>query len=152
MENLVEYFSSLAGLVVLNVIIINWITTFFKIKKGWVKQLLTWVMSVGEAIVGFIFSLGLFVVFTTLPAWEGWTFTVLTGLAVGLVANGIYDIPLTQKLLDAIISLIKIIRHLIKGIGNFPYFVIAVYRNPVVQITCCNCFDPLSQFCEWSCD
>lgn len=114
MENLVEYFSSLAGLVALNVIIMNWITTFFKIKKGWVKQVLTWVMSVGEAVVGFIFSLGLFALYTTLPAWEGWTFTVLTGLAVGLVANGIYDIPLTQKLLDAIISLIKIIVDLFK--------------------------------------
>lgn len=114
MENFAEYFASLTGLVALNVLIMNWVLTFFKIKKNWLKQFLTWVLSIGEAVVGFIFSLGLFVEFTALPLWEGWTFTILTGLGVGLIANGIYDIPAVRQLLDAIIALIKIIADLFK--------------------------------------
>ena len=114
MENLMEYFGSLAGLVALNVIVMNWVLVLFKISKNWLKQLLRWIVSVAEAIVGFVFSLGLFVKLTALPAWEGWLFTVLIGLGIGLVANGIYDIPVVRKLLESLLSLIKLIADMLK--------------------------------------
>ena len=56
------------------------------------KQIVSWVIAVGGACLGFVLQLGFFADFGTTDMWQGWVMTGLTGICAGLAANGIYDI------------------------------------------------------------
>lgn len=101
------YFSSLGGLSALNVLITDWIVKVCKVQKGWVKQLISWIVPVVLSVLGFCLGLGLFAGYGALTAWTGWVYTILTGVGVGLISNGLYDISGVQKALDWITDLIK---------------------------------------------
>jgi len=115
-----QYFGTLTGLVALIVLIINWIIKFIEllkkspIEKKWVKQVISWVISIAVAIVGFVFSLGLFEPFHLLPEWQGWLYTIIYGFFIGLCANGFFNIPGVEKVLDAIMTLIQFVLDLLK--------------------------------------
>lgn len=108
MASFVEIFATIATMVGVVTLVTNWIVELFKANGTW-KQVIAWVLSVVLAVVGMFGGYGLFEAFTTLPVWEGWTFTVLTGLGVGLASNGLYDVPYVQKLLESIMFIIKMI-------------------------------------------
>lgn len=101
------YFSSLGGLSALNVLVTDWIVKVCKVQKGWVKQLISWIVPVVLSVLGFCLGLGLFAGYGALTAWTGWVYTILTGFGVGLISNGLYDISGVQKALDWITDLIK---------------------------------------------
>jgi uncharacterized membrane protein len=101
------YFSSLGGLSALNVLITDWLVKVCKVQKGWVKQLISWIVPVVVSVLGFCLGLGLFAGYGALTAWTGWVYTILTGVGVGLISNGLYDISGVQKALDWITDLIK---------------------------------------------
>ena len=44
--NFAESFGTFSGLAALNVVIVNLITTYFKIKKGWIKQVISWIIPI----------------------------------------------------------------------------------------------------------
>lgn len=108
MTSFVEIFATIAAMVGAVTLVTNWIVELFKANGTW-KQIIAWVLSILISVVGMIGGYGMFEVFTTLPVWEGWTFTVLTGLGVGLASNGLYDVPYVQKLLESIMFIIKTI-------------------------------------------
>jgi hypothetical protein len=49
----------------------------------------------------------MFAQFEGLGEWQGWVYTVLVGLGMGLTSNGIFDIELVKSLLNAIHNLFK---------------------------------------------
>ena len=105
--NFAESFGTFSGLAALNVVIVNLITTYFKIKKGWIKQVISWLIPIVISIIGFVLNIGLFESYTSLVEWQGWLYTVLTGLGIGLTSNGIFDISFVKNLLNNLNTLIN---------------------------------------------
>lgn len=99
MVNINDYFGSLGLMASLVAIITGYLNThvsFLKNANGTVKQIVSWVISILVVFIGQLKSVGMVAETSTL--W-----TAITGVAVGLVANGIFDI----KLVQAILSFIK---------------------------------------------
>jgi hypothetical protein len=99
MLNINEYFGSLSLMASLVAIITGYLNThvpFLKNANGTWKQIISWVISIVVVFIGQLKSVGM--VAETSALWTG-----ITGVAVGLVANGIFDI----KIVQAILSFIK---------------------------------------------
>lgn len=92
-----NYFVSLVALVPLVVLISDFLKRWLKIDKTWVKQVTAWVVSVLLCLVGMWFDLGMFETFKIGT-------TLAYGVAVGLVANGVFDVGFVQTLLDLILK------------------------------------------------
>jgi hypothetical protein len=90
--DLAPYFGSLLALAGLVTLVTGWLKTHLLKLDGWKAQVLTWVISVALAFVGQWKGLGLFS--ETDVLW-----TVLNGLGVGLVANGVYSVEIVQSIL-----------------------------------------------------
>lgn len=90
-----QYFVNIGALASAVVIV----TEFFKkinfiaIAPSWVKQILSWAVAIAGSFIGSYFNLGVFANLTT-------TYIIIYGLAVGLIANGIFDFALVQALLN----------------------------------------------------
>lgn len=69
------------------------ITQGFKITKGWLKQLISWVIGSGLSCAAWGLK---FIIFGE-PIWLG---VICLCLVVGLAANGIYDIPFIKTFID----------------------------------------------------
>lgn len=95
MIDLSPYFATLAGMAGLVVLVTGWINTNIFKWDGWKAQLLSWVVSIGLAFAGSWKGLGLFA--ETDVLW-----TILNGLGVGLIANGIYSADLVKTILEFI--------------------------------------------------
>lgn len=96
--NIVEFFESLgliAGLVTIITGYLNTHISFLKEASGTAKQLVSWVVSLGVVFIGQAKGVGLLAGTDTL--W-----TIITGIAVGLIANGIFDVKLVQSILSFI--------------------------------------------------
>lgn len=99
MLNINEYFGSLSLMASLVAIITGYLNTyvpFLKSANGTWKQVTSWVISIALVFIGQFKGVGL--VAETTALW-----TAITGVAVGLIANGIFDI----KIVQAILSFIK---------------------------------------------
>lgn len=88
-----SYFFDLGTLSTLVVILSLAFFAMVKIPVLWVKQLITWLISVGLAFVGYYWNIGIF---------EGVNvvWTIILGFAGGLLANGIYDATFVQMILE----------------------------------------------------
>lgn len=102
-----SYFSSLGGLSALNVILSEWLVKTLKVEKSWVKQLISWGVAIVLCVIGFLIGLGLFSGYGAITAWTGWVCTIMTGVGVGLISNGLYDIDGVKKFLDWFANWIK---------------------------------------------
>lgn len=89
-----NYFLSLAALVPLVVLIAAFVNSKLNL-SGFLKQFIAWVISIILCFVGWYFNLG---VFTGLVWWV----VIIYGFAVGLAANGFFDISLIQSILKAL--------------------------------------------------
>ena len=107
MINFVESFSTFSGLAALTVVLCQFIVKMFKVEVNWLKQVISWVIPIVLCIIGYLCKLGMFVEYHMLVEWQGWLYTILVGLGIGLTSNGIYDIPLISKFLDMIGNLFK---------------------------------------------
>ena len=103
---LLTYFSTFSGVSALNVVATEMINTTFRIKAGWLKQLISWVCPMLLSILGFVFGFGIFGAYGTISSVSGWIYTVLTGLGLGLTSNGIYDIEFVQNIIKNVKELI----------------------------------------------
>lgn len=88
-------FATLAGLAAGSVVITATLTTWLKITKGWAKQLVSWLIPIIVVIAGNLLNIGFMAEFT-------WLATFVYGLGGGLVSNGIFDVDLVQKILEAL--------------------------------------------------
>jgi len=107
---MLEYFGTLAAVVALDVLITEGIIKTCKVAKDWAKQLIAWVTPIVLSVVGLLCGWGIFAEYGTPADWYAWVYTALTGVGVGLVANGVYDINLVQRALEYIVSLIEKLR------------------------------------------
>lgn len=89
-----NYFISLAALVPLVVLISAFINKKLNL-SGFLKQLVAWVISILLCFVGWYFNLGMF-------AGLVWWVVLVYGFAVGLAANGFFDIGLIQAILKGL--------------------------------------------------
>lgn len=104
---MLSYFYSIGGVAALNVIATQFINSKLNITKKWAKQLISWILPVIISVIGFIFGLGIFADFGTISSITSWIYTSLTGVGIGLISNGIYDLKDLQNILE-FIKILKI--------------------------------------------
>lgn len=96
MIDISSYFQSLGLTAGLTLIITGYLNTHaLKTANSTIKQIVSWVVAIALAFVGMWKGIGMF---SSLSI--GWT--IVSGLAVGLVANGIFDVALVQSILEFI--------------------------------------------------
>ena len=100
-------FSTLAGVSAINVFITEAIIKSCKVTKNWGKQLISWATPLVLCVVGLLCQFGLFAEYGTVTDWQAWIYTIVTGLGLGLVSNGLYDIPFIQQFLDWLVKLLS---------------------------------------------
>ena len=83
------------------------VNKIFKVENGTAKLIISWVLSVGLAALGFWLQLGFFADCGTPDMWQGWVKTGLIGLGCGLCANKMYDREEIWRLLEQIFSIFK---------------------------------------------
>ena len=79
----------------------------FKVQGQTPKLIVSWVMSIGLAALGFGLQLGFFADCGAINEWQGWVKAALVGIGCGLCANGLYDRNEIWSLLEQIFSLFK---------------------------------------------
>ena len=83
------------------------VNKFFKVEGQTSKLIVSWVMSVGLAALGFWLRLGFFAEIGDVDTWQGWVKTALIGWGCGWCANFTYDHNEMWGLLEKIFSLFK---------------------------------------------
>lgn len=83
------------------------VNKLFKVENGTAKLIISWVMSLALAVLGFALQLGFFADCGTPDMWQGWVKAILVGLGCGLCANKMYDREEIWKLLEQIFSIFK---------------------------------------------
>ena len=107
MEMLMNLFATFVAFVSGVVFITEAVNKLFKIEGSTPKLIVSWVMSLGLAAVGFALHLGIFSTIGAVDTWQGWVKCALIGIGCGLAANKIYDREEIWKLLEQIFSLFK---------------------------------------------
>lgn len=105
--NFAEFFGTLAGFSAGVVVLTQFINTLFKVQKSGWKQAISWITAIVACVVGFLIHAGMFADYGALNEWQGWVKTIITGLAAGLISNGIYDIEPVRIIVEWIFSFIK---------------------------------------------
>ena len=113
-------FSTLAGVAAVNVFVTETIVKTCKVTKDWAKQLISWATPLLLSIVGLLCQFGLFAGYGPITDWHAWIYTIVTGLGLGLVSNGLYDVPFIQQLLDWLVKLFNKKKALSPVLEEFP--------------------------------
>lgn len=79
----------------------------FKVENKITKLIVSWVLSIGLSVLGFVLKLGFFAEFGDMGMWQSWVKVVLVGIGCALAANKIYDREEIWKLLEYIFSFFK---------------------------------------------
>ena len=104
---LMNLFATFVAFVSGVVFITEAVNKLFKIEGSTPKLIVSWVMSLGLAAVGFALQLGIFSTIGAVDTWQGWVKCALIGIGCGLAANKIYDRDEIWTLLEQIFSLFK---------------------------------------------
>ena len=107
MNDLMTMFATFVAFVSGTIVITEAVNNLFKIKNSTAKLIISWVMPIILAVVGFVFQLGFFADCGTINEWQGWIKTVLIGFGCGLCANNIYDREEIWTLLKVFFPTIK---------------------------------------------
>lgn len=67
------------------------VNRIFKIEGKTPKLIVSWVLSLGLAALGFGLQLGIFADCGAVTEWQGWVKALLIGLGCALCGNGLYD-------------------------------------------------------------
>ena len=113
-------FSTLAGVAAVNVFVSEAIVKGCKVTKDWAKQLISWATPLLLSIVGLLCQFGLFADYGPITDWHAWIYTIVTGLGLGLVSNGLYDIPFIQQFLEWLVKLFSKKKELSQATEEFP--------------------------------
>ena len=83
------------------------VNKLFKVENKITKLIISWVLSIGLSVLGFVFELGFFAEFGDISMWQSWVKVVLVGIGCALAANKIYDREEIWELLEYIFSFFK---------------------------------------------
>jgi hypothetical protein len=97
--NLNKWFGGLGGMAAITLFVAGVLNGLLKVEKKFVRQLIAWLVGVAVAIVGQVANVGFLAEVT-------WTTTLLYGLVIGLVANGLFNVPTGLGLIKALEGLL----------------------------------------------
>lgn len=83
------------------------VNKLFRVENKRAKLIISWVLSIGLAVLGFVLKLGFFAEFGNPNMWQSWVQVALVGIGCGLAANKIYDRNEIWNLLEYIFSFFK---------------------------------------------
>ena len=83
------------------------VNELFKVENKITKLIVSWILSIGLSVLGFVLKLGFFAEFGDMSMWQSWVKVVLVGIGCALAANKIYDREEIWKLLEYIFSFFK---------------------------------------------
>ena len=83
------------------------VNKLFKVENEITKLIISWILSIGLSVLGFVLKLGFFAEFGDMSMWQSWVKVVLVGIGCALAANKIYDREEIWKLLEYIFSFFK---------------------------------------------
>ena len=93
--NFPQWFGTLAGVSLLTTFLAAFFNGLLKIEKGVYKQLIAWAVGIILMVATDLLNFGFAKDFPLLLA-------VIYGFAVGLVANGVFDVPFVKSILDKV--------------------------------------------------
>lgn len=83
------------------------VNKLFKVEGQTLKLIVSWIISIGLAALGFGLQFGFFAEIGDIDTWQGWVKTALIGWGCGWCANHMYDRDEMWHLLEQIFSLFK---------------------------------------------
>ena len=83
------------------------VNELFKVENKITKLIISWILSIGLSVLGFVLKLGFFAEFGDMSMWQSWVKVVLVGIGCALAANKIYDREEIWRLLEYIFSFFK---------------------------------------------
>lgn len=83
------------------------VNRIFKVQNSTAKLIVSWVLSLGLAALGFGLQLGIFADCGTVTEWQGWVKAELIGLGCALCSNYAYDREEIWTLLQQLFSIFK---------------------------------------------
>ena len=107
MENLMTIFSSFVAFVTGVIFLTETVNKLFKVSGKTAKLLISWLISLALAALGFWQQLGFLADCGSVDTWQGWTKAALVGIGCGLCANKMYDRDEIWRLLEQIFSIFK---------------------------------------------
>ena len=107
MVQLTTMFATFVAFVGGVILLTETINKIFKIENGTTKLIMSWVLSLSLAAIGFWQQWGFFADCGDITTWQGWVKTALIGFGCALAANKIYDREEIWRLLEMIFSFFK---------------------------------------------
>ena len=107
METIMTMFATFVAFVLGVMTITEAVNKLFKIENGTAKLIVSWVLSLALAALGFALQLGFFADCGTPDMWQGWVKAALVGIGCGLCANGLYNRDEMWQLLELIFGIFK---------------------------------------------
>ena len=107
MQTIMTMFATFVAFVSGVILLTETINKIFKIENGTTKLIISWVLSLGLAAIGFWQQWGFFADCGDITTWQGWVKTALIGFGCALTANKIYDREEIWRLLEMIFSFFK---------------------------------------------
>ena len=107
MEMLLTMFATFVAFVSGVMVLTEAVNKLFKVAKPTAKLIVSWVLSLALAALGFWMQWGIFAGLGTPDMWQGWVKALLIGLGGGWCANGMYDREEMWRLLELLFSIFK---------------------------------------------
>lgn len=95
LANLNIYLASMVGVAAMSTFLGALLNGLLKIVKPFIKQLVVWLVAIAVMIIANVANIGYGGEFTY---WQ----SLLHGLGAGLVANGIFDVPIVKAIMEFI--------------------------------------------------
>jgi len=98
LANLNMYLGSMVGVAAMATFLGALLNGLLKVTKAFVKQLIVWLVAIVTLVIANLVNIGYAAEFTI---WQ----SLLHGLGAGLVANGIFDVPIVKAIMEFIENL-----------------------------------------------
>lgn len=107
MTTILTMFATFVAFVSGVILLTETVNRIFKIENPTTKLIMSWVLSIGLAALGFGLQLGIFADCGAIDTWQGWVKAGLIGFGCGLCANGMYDRDEIWQLIEMIFPIIR---------------------------------------------
>ena len=107
MTSIMTMLATFVGFCSLVVLITEAVNRIFKVQGQTAKLIMSWVLSLGLAALGFGLQLGIFADCGTPDQWQGWVKALLIGLGCAVCSNYAYDHDEIWALLQKLFGLFK---------------------------------------------